>query len=88
MRIGQNPQNIGTTSACAENTSKWEWGQYFCRNYLRVRGEYLENLTTGDMLEELPPRARRILKLLTKPKSMTGTTSACAENTPKPTYQG
>ena len=31
---------IGTTSACAENTLGLELGDFFIRNYLRVRGEY------------------------------------------------
>ena len=30
----------GTTSACAENTLAWLNMLRFCRNYLRVRGEY------------------------------------------------
>ena len=30
----------GTTSACAENTSRWYIGYMASRNYLRVRGEY------------------------------------------------
>ena len=51
---------IGTTSACAENTavsgvrSRCEW------NYLRVRGEYLRLIRKTRFLLELPPRARRI----------------------------
>ena len=31
----------GTTSACAENTLGLELGDFFIRNYLRVRGEYV-----------------------------------------------
>ncbi len=71
----------GTTSACAENTrsscapvSTW-W------NYLRVRGEYAEQLRTCQHLVELPPRARRILRVATAVFPPWGTTSACAENT-------
>ena len=30
------------------------------RNYLRVRGEYVDNRTIVPYLGELPPRARRI----------------------------
>ena len=33
-------QQIGTTSACAENTRKLLTSRYGRRNYLRVRGEY------------------------------------------------
>ena len=75
------PLNIGTTSACAENTSAcYPRGGRF-GNYLRVRGEYsiLPIYSVG--CTELPPRARRI-----RPSSRgiiinIGTTSACAENT-------
>ena len=53
-------QTTGTTSACAENT----WlGRVFStekRNYLRVRGEYLQNQADESGKKELPPRARRI----------------------------
>ena len=71
----------GTTSACAENT------YYVCRvlssvwNYLRVRGEYLHRIALGKTHQELPPRARRILRCRSKPLARSGTTSACAENT-------
>ena len=34
----------GTTSACAENTRSCHRIQYWCRNYLRVRGEYSSGL--------------------------------------------
>ena len=50
----------GTTSACAENTFcvPVQWSHL--RNYLRVRGEYV-NAEPGSVKEgELPPRARRI----------------------------
>ena len=52
--------SLGTTSACAENTStglgfgKGPW------NYLRVRGEYAPASTLFPICVELPPRARRI----------------------------
>ena len=52
------------------------------RNYLRVRGEYL---LVGDVIgegKELPPRARRIHSSLILSTTLSGTTSACAENTP------
>ena len=32
--------DMGTTSACAENTVSLNCGSHHCRNYLRVRGEY------------------------------------------------
>ena len=77
----RNIPNDGTTSACAENTGEFFTRQHRCRNYLRVRGEYLGRHWLAAGLAELPPRARRIL---TGAQSMThtiGTTSACAENT-------
>ena len=72
---------FGTTSACAENT---EWCVMYVeneRNYLRVRGEYGSILLTKLSIEELPPRARRILFSSTVMRLGFGTTSACAENT-------
>ena len=51
------------------------------RNYLRVRGEYNWRDATLSILGELPPRARRILILLSLCDVVVGTTSACAENT-------
>ena len=70
-----------TTSACAENTydpyrnGKPPW------NYLRVCGEYTENLGGVHPRWELPPRARRILGQDVLRACAMGTTSACAENT-------
>ena len=53
--------DVGTTSACAENTSyqaiHWDYGG----NYLRVRGEYRMRVVLLWIRVELPPRARRIL---------------------------
>ena len=76
-------RRMGTTSACAENTSHAPSNHPPPRNYLRVRGEYhlysiflLENL-------ELPPRARRIPHHPAPGHCQIGTTSACAENTAK-----
>ena len=38
---------LGTTSACAENTSD-HWQRFHAsRNYLRVRGEYDDNYSDG-----------------------------------------
>ena len=71
------PRGKGTTSACAENTRNVALFDHPRWNYLRVRGEYAK----GDLYYltglELPPRARRIQG------GSPGTTSACAENTPK-----
>ena len=75
------PLNIGTTSACAENTSAcYPRGGRF-GNYLRVRGEYsiLPIYSVG--CTELPPRARRIHTPSEMVRLESGTTSACAENT-------
>ena len=51
-------------------------------NYLRVRGEYLADYVIRDPRQELPPRARRIHHYGIGEHADTGTTSACAENTP------
>ena len=71
----------GTTSACAENT--WRPPQYGIRprNYLRVRGEYTRHGTPLRSVPELPPRARRIQITISPSCAVSGTTSACAENT-------
>ena len=50
----------GTTSACAENTQYQGTGRARCRNYLRVRGEYMACCPKRSRRWELPPRARRI----------------------------
>ena len=50
----------GTTSACAENTCKFQGAGVGAGNYLRVRGEYPYNRGPIYMGRELPPRARRI----------------------------
>ena len=71
----------GTTSACAENTVQALLAQQGPWNYLRVRGEYGEDFKPSRLIWELPPRARRILKVAHKIIIGFGTTSACAENT-------
>ena len=71
----------GTTSACAENTNHRSAIGGELGNYLRVRGEYYFLLYTLHYGVELPPRARRIRKGVTKRLFVVGTTSACAENT-------
>ena len=72
---------LGTTSACAENTSPWWSGRVWTWNYLRVRGEYGGTGGSGVQGGELPPRARRILAGEAQRRTNQGTTSACAENT-------
>ena len=72
---------VGTTSACAENTSAEKFEETLDRNYLRVRGEYLLVVSSLSALSELPPRARRIQHLTKHETYSIGTTSACAENT-------
>ena len=73
--------SVGTTSACAENTSRLSVLSSFSRNYLRVRGEYDSSLDIFAFPLELPPRARRIPATTGPGVGHTGTTSACAENT-------
>ena len=51
---------IGTTSACAENTQPTKPTKPQRWNYLRVRGEYRSITKTHHWFWELPPRARRI----------------------------
>ena len=72
---------MGTTSACAENTTYCNTHHTMSWNYLRVRGEYGGLSSPGGVIMELPPRARRIHKCYAGPRMILGTTSACAENT-------
>ena len=78
---GQEGNQRGTTSACAENTVCSWWKKGLNRNYLRVRGEYPRPVVTPPFIWELPPRARRIPSSIAQHHSQLGTTSACAENT-------
>ena len=78
---GSRASSMGTTSACAENTSHQQSAPALPRNYLRVRGEYGSNALMGTYIVELPPRARRIRCGLWCFCRFRGTTSACAENT-------
>ena len=71
----------GTTSACAENTTRLVRNPKTFGNYLRVRGEYTHCRITRCRITELPPRARRIPPYAAHPTMPSGTTSACAENT-------
>ena len=75
------PLNIGTTSACAENTPFCLFIRWGVRNYLRVRGEYTPPAKWCGWSRELPPRARRIPNAAPPICTPFGTTSACAENT-------
>mgnify|MGYP002888873911 CR=1 FL=1 len=83
IRLLQNLNHSipGTTSACAENTCWNNCSSVRRWNYLRVRGEYMLLIDAGDVRWELPPRARRILDGILNQGIVTGTTSACAENT-------
>ena len=54
-------QEMGTTSACAENTDPKMNFKDCDWNYLRVRGEYPRKTIVHTDVSELPPRARRIL---------------------------
>ena len=76
--------NLGTTSACAENTMSLVNPIEMLRNYLRVRGEYERSRDTEILSPELPPRARRIRSQGPTHTGSDGTTSACAENTKPP----
>ena len=71
----------GTTSACAENTYITSCSSSSVRNYLRVRGEYINRSMSYSCYLELPPRARRIPSPGSFRWLFEGTTSACAENT-------
>ena len=51
---------VGTTSACAENTTLTIKNPLPGVNYLRVRGEYAYHMAGRLNSRELPPRARRI----------------------------
>ena len=74
----------GTTSACAENTTRLCGALLLSRNYLRVRGEYIGDTRHPIHEAELPPRARRIRFGRVAGTPFGGTTSACAENTKPP----
>ena len=77
----RKPGGLGTTSACAENTTHPRARRQSTRNYLRVRGEYSQPLLIASPIMELPPRARRIHARKIYRHLPPGTTSACAENT-------
>jgi len=84
-RIRRTParhaHQLGTTSACAENTFFTGFSKGFSLNYLRVRGEYVAGRDRRNFSWELPPRARRIRRPDILAMFPLGTTSACAENT-------
>ena len=81
IRDGADINQVGTTSAHAENTPPQSPLSASKRNYLRARGEYdpADHPALTEM--ELPPRTRRILPCATMAAVATGTTSAHAENT-------
>ena len=56
---------------------------FYQQNYLRVRGEYGVVIKMSFAFSELPPRARRIRGTRECARVCGGTTSACAENTPR-----
>ena len=58
--IARGRKSLRTTSACAENTQPLGPGVPLQRNYLRVRGEYIDRAERIVLQRELPPRARRI----------------------------
>ena len=60
VHVGPGVAPVGTTSACAENTSRISSQLRAVRNYLRVRGEYFLMKFQVGLITELPPRARRI----------------------------
>ena len=74
---------LGTTSACAENTHYRPGSWSSTGNYLRMRGEYLVEALNALAPMELPPHARRIRVMSDSDDHLLGTTSACAENTPR-----
>ena len=55
---------MGTTSACAENTRRAYPTIAAAGNYLRVRGEYYSKASQAGLMMELPPRARRIQRII------------------------
>ena len=84
LDIGKCCLDFRTTSACAENTGRATKHFVQPRNYLRVRGEYDIIGDIAKIGKELPPRARRILRTGVTVVALSGTTSACAENTAGP----
>ena len=80
-RCRRRPDRPGTTSAYAENTAASGLNPGRARNYLRVRGEYVDLVLSGLKDWELPPRTRRIQSHQNDYRMNGGTTSAYAENT-------
>ena len=79
--LGGVLDNLGTTSAYAENTGVVGGIPATWWNYLRVRGEYLDPPPSPYHQRELPPRTRRIHMENIFEVEVDGTTSAYAENT-------
>ena len=80
-KLAAAQQELGTTSAHAENTQGFACLSPAAGNYLRVRGEYVASSTPNLVSGELPSYARRILFSAYRSHLEKGTTSACAENT-------
>ena len=78
---GSTPEELGTTSAYAENTMIRFSMLTDLGNYLRVRGEYSMTVTDQFAQAELPPRTRRIPSWRLPSAGTMRTTSAYAENT-------
>ena len=53
---GSTPEELGTTSAYAENTPVPEWFGGLTKNYLRVRGEYADLNKYRSQLWQRGPR--------------------------------
>ena len=81
FHLSADDEQIGTTSACAENTSCGTGPCFYGWNYLRMRGEYPVGNFPPLPRTELPPHARRIRRKYRCDKKGDRTTSACAENT-------
>ena len=81
IRGDSDENELGTTSAHAENTNPPHLKPSNKRNYLRARGEYSLVQSLKLFLLELPPRTRRIPEFEDSEKYDFGTTSAHAENT-------
>ena len=81
IRDGADINQVGTTSAHAENTWLQHYSQGLLGNYLRARGEYRHDPGFAFGPSELPPRTRRIRFAFHSCFHFKGTTSAHAENT-------
>ena len=69
----------GITSACAEKRRTPRAGFDSIRNYLRMRGEEVAGVAGLNPILELPPHARRRVRIAAESSVQGGITSACAE---------